>query len=65
MVHVFLKAYKTASCAEIEGNYLYHWINVTCEKWPKFKEIGTKNIKLANMVAKDKKNLVRTLHANG
>ena len=24
--------YKTASCAEIAGNYLYHWINVTCEK---------------------------------
>ena len=57
--------YKTASCAEIAGNYLYHWINVTCEKvakkWPKFKEIGTKNIKLANMVAKEKKILARTL----
>ena len=24
--------YKTASCAEIAGNNLYHWINVTCEK---------------------------------
>ena len=27
---------------------------MTCEKWPKFKEIGTKNIKLANVVAKEK-----------
>ena len=32
LVHVSLKAYKTASCAEIAGNYLHHWINVTCEK---------------------------------
>ena len=24
--------YKTAPCAEIVGNNLYHWINVTCEK---------------------------------
>ena len=27
-----LKVYKTASCAEIAGNYFHHWINITCEK---------------------------------
>ena len=27
-----LKPYKTASCAEIAGNYFYSWINVTCEQ---------------------------------
>ena len=39
--------------------------NMTCEnrgdKWPKFKEIGTKKIKLAKVVAKEKKILARTL----
>ena len=29
---VSLKLYKTASCAEIAGNYSHHWINVTREK---------------------------------
>ena len=52
-----LKAYKTASCAEIAGHYFNHWINVTCENgenWPSFKEICTKKIKLAKAVAKEK-----------
>ena len=29
---------------------------MTCDKWPKFKEIGTKKIKLVKVVAKVKKN---------
>ena len=56
--------YKTASCAEIAGNYFYHCEKVA-KKWPKFKEIGTKNIKLANVVAKEKKILARTLLTPG
>ena len=67
-IKYFLKArcmYKTASCAEIAGNYLYHWINVTCEKvaknGPDLKKLAQKNIKLANVVAKEKKILARTL----
>ena len=51
---VSLKVYKTASCAEIAANYFNHWINVTCEKWSRFKEIGTQKIKLAKVVAKEK-----------
>ena len=35
---------------------------MTCDKWPKFKEIGTKKIKLAKVVAKEKKILARTLN---
>ena len=39
--------YKTATCAEIAGNYLYHWINVTCEKvaknGPDLKKLAQKN----------------------
>ena len=31
------------------------------DKWPRFKEIGTKKIKLAKVVAKEKKILGRTL----
>ena len=37
---------------------------MTCEKWPKFKEIGTKNIELAKVVVKEKKILARTLLAS-
>ena len=29
---------------------------MTCDKWPRFKEIGTKKIKLEKVVAKEKKN---------
>ena len=32
------------------------------DKWPKFKEIGTKKIELAKVVVKEKKNLAQTLH---
>ena len=34
---------------------------MTYDKWPKFKEIGTKKIKLAKVVAKEKKILARDL----
>ena len=37
------------------------WLAKSGEKWPKFKEIGTKNIKLANVVAKEKQILAQTL----
>ena len=52
-----LQVYKTASCAEVARNYFHHWINMTCE----FKEIGTKNSKLA----KEKEILARTLMNKG
>ena len=53
------------TCAEIVENYFNHWINVTCKKckkWPRFTEIGTKKIKLAKVVAKEKKILAQTLN---
>ena len=34
---------------------------MTCDKWPKFKEIGTKKNKSAKVVAKERKILARTL----
>ena len=42
-----LKVYKTTSCAEMAGNYFYHWINMTCEKvaknGPNLKKLAQKN----------------------
>ena len=46
-VRVSLKVYKTASCAEIAGNYFQHWFNMTCEKvainGPNLKKLAQKN----------------------
>ena len=38
-MHVSLKVYKTALCAEIAGNYFHHLINVICEKVAKMAQI--------------------------
>ena len=57
--------YKTASCAEIAGNYLHHWINVTCVKvvknGPNLKKLAQKISNWRMWWRKKKKILAQTL----